>query len=156
VLLVALLFASVCGLASLVVRLRSALGEVRQQIKWLGFGVGLLLAVFITQAVIDDRLGGRIALLDVVGFLAVPITAGIAILVSPLRDRSGGIPDGLIRGGGGDPVGSSRGAGAGTFLDLAVGAGRGALTAKFRCGGGLAAVGSVGVGSHSSATEGRP
>jgi hypothetical protein len=62
------------------VRLRGALGEVRQQIKWLGSGVGLLLAMFIAQAVIDDRLGGRIALLDVVVFLAVPITAGIAIL----------------------------------------------------------------------------
>jgi signal transduction histidine kinase len=84
-----LLAMGVVSVTSLILRFRRARGVERQQIKWFVFGVTVLVASFLVTAALEP-LGARgfvaDTLIPVVGFFAVPLGAGIAILRYRLFD----------------------------------------------------------------------
>jgi uncharacterized YccA/Bax inhibitor family protein len=72
--------------ASLIVRYRGAVGEEKQQLKWVAFGV-VVLALGVTGTVVWDMVNGSSELSDDTGNLVialsltvVPISIGLAIL----------------------------------------------------------------------------
>jgi hypothetical protein len=84
-----MLAAAVAGLISLVLRFRRARGEERQQLKWLAYAAGLLCAAFLAGPVVwsipslPDWVWTAMFL---VGFSAVPVATGIALLRYRLYD----------------------------------------------------------------------
>jgi hypothetical protein len=84
-----MLGAAVAGLASLVLRFRRARGEERQQLKWLAYAAGLVCAAFLAGPVVwsipslPDWVWTAMFLL---GFSAVPVATGIALLRYRLYD----------------------------------------------------------------------
>jgi hypothetical protein len=86
VLLVALLPVA----ASMLLRFRRARGDERQQLKWVAYGVGVLLGTVVfseAEELVGVSLGSTFSrVVDALGLLAVPIAAGIAILRYRLYD----------------------------------------------------------------------
>ncbi len=78
--------------ASMLVRYRRARGDERQQLKWVAYGVGVLVASVVFSELVEDAIGGispgsaLSLVVDAVGTLAVPVAAGIAILRHRLYD----------------------------------------------------------------------
>jgi signal transduction histidine kinase len=79
-----LLLLGLVSLGSLVVRYRRASSGERQQIKWFAFGAGLLALYFLVDVLLSllaIRRGFILgSILPIVGFLALPVGAGIGIL----------------------------------------------------------------------------
>jgi hypothetical protein len=77
--------------ASMFLRFRRARGEERQQLKWVAYGVGVLVASVVfsewIEGLIGVRSGSLISLLvGAVGILGVPVATGIAVLRYRLYD----------------------------------------------------------------------
>lgn len=69
------------GVASLVVRYRRSVGDVRLQMKWLLVTVGLPIVVFVLLALAEELLGLSFSnLLYAVMYLAIPVGLGISLL----------------------------------------------------------------------------
>ena len=86
------LAAILASVASLIVRYRRAVGEEKQQLKWVAFGV-VVLAIGVAGTVVWDMVNGSAELSDDTGNLVialsltvVPITIGLAILRYRLYD----------------------------------------------------------------------
>jgi len=86
------LAAILASVASLIVRYRRAVGEEKQQLKWVAFGVAVL-AIGVAGTVVWDMVNGSAELSDDTGNLVialsltvVPITIGLAILRYRLYD----------------------------------------------------------------------
>jgi signal transduction histidine kinase len=78
------------ALASLILRFRRAGGRQRRQIKWFAFGAAVLVAMFLTTAIVP-ALGGAIppvleTIMVAVAYMALPVGAAIAILRHRLYD----------------------------------------------------------------------
>jgi hypothetical protein len=87
----ALLVCCVLAVISVFVRLQSAEGEERQQIKWFAYAAAVLLSTFflgLPLAAMIEAIGGAWAGLVpiVIGVLALPVAVGIAILRYRLYD----------------------------------------------------------------------
>ena len=81
---VIVLLLGVISLISVILRYRRAGGQQRQQIKWFAFGVAVLVSVFLAE-MLTSTLGVPIpepisTIVVAVGFIALPVGAGIAIL----------------------------------------------------------------------------
>ena len=78
------------GIVSLVIRYRRAGAEVRQQIKWFGAGVVVLLVALIVGSVTTASQANWTApiplIAEVIGFSAVPLCIGVAVLKYRLYD----------------------------------------------------------------------
>ena len=86
VLFVALIVAAA---TSVIVRFRRAKGEERQQLKWFAYAAGLMAAMFVVQAVFESTQFGISwvsTVIAVLAFMAIPVSAGIAILRYRLYD----------------------------------------------------------------------
>ncbi len=86
-----LLVCCVLAVISVFVRLQSAQGEERQQIKWFAYAAALLLSTFflgLPLAAVIGAIGGGWAgfIPIVIGVLAIPVAVGIAILKYRLYD----------------------------------------------------------------------
>jgi hypothetical protein len=86
-----LLVCCVLSVISVFVRLQSAQGEERQQIKWFAYAAALLLSTFflgLPLAAVIGAIGGGWAgfIPIVIGILAIPVSVGIAILRYRLYD----------------------------------------------------------------------
>jgi signal transduction histidine kinase len=80
----------VISLVSVILRYRRAGGQQRRQIKWFAFGVAVLVSVFLAE-MLTTALGLSVpepiaTILVAVGFMALPVGAGIAILKHGLYD----------------------------------------------------------------------
>jgi signal transduction histidine kinase len=87
---VIVLLLGVISLISVILRYRRAGGQQRQQIKWFAFGVAVLISVFLAE-MLTTALGVPVpepipTILVAVGFMALPVGAGIAILRHGLYD----------------------------------------------------------------------
>ena len=72
------------SVASVFIRFRRAGGVERQQIKWVAFGLlAAFIAIFLSDFVSDETLS---AIVGGVGFLAFPISIGVAVLRFHLYD----------------------------------------------------------------------
>jgi hypothetical protein len=76
---------------SMLLRFRRARGDERQQMKWVAYGTGVLLATTLFTELIVDMTGispGSTAfvLVDTLGIVAVPIATGVAVLKYRLYD----------------------------------------------------------------------
>lgn len=74
--------------ASLVVRLRRSSGEERRQVEWLAYAIGawVLVLVIMMLALAAGAYGPVLAVVTMVGFLAIPATAALAMLRRHLFD----------------------------------------------------------------------
>jgi hypothetical protein len=72
--------------ASMVVRFRRSRGIERQQLKWMAWAAGLLAGSFVVAVFWDPTTVLWAQLLVVLGFTAIPVAAGIAILRYRLYD----------------------------------------------------------------------
>ena len=73
-------------LAAVVVRFRRARGEERQQLKWFGYGVGLLVGVVIITLVLFLSGLYDTSMLFSLGIIGIPVSVGVAILRYRLYD----------------------------------------------------------------------
>lgn len=76
--------ATIGAVASLVIRLRRARGEERQQIKWFGYAALLAVAVLIPLFILESP--GTFELFGGLAFLCLPASVGVAILKYRLYD----------------------------------------------------------------------
>ena len=83
----ALIVSCVGSVITVFVRLQTAEGIERQQIKWFAYGAALLLGSFASSSAVG-QVGGQWAVfaLIVTGLLGIPVTVGIAILKYRLYD----------------------------------------------------------------------
>ena len=72
--------------ASLVIRFRRAMGEERQQIKWLAFAASIIPVWFLVSPAVEAVAPMLFQVLEVLLFMGIPISAGIAILKYRLYD----------------------------------------------------------------------
>jgi hypothetical protein len=77
--------APVAGLAALVVRLRRARGDEREQVKWVLGAFVLLAALFVVASTLFGRFGG-VELILAAGIVGVPVATAIGILKYRLYD----------------------------------------------------------------------
>jgi signal transduction histidine kinase len=82
------------GLASLVVRLRRSRGDQREQVKWVAFSAGLIVAAFVLYLIAyvaaggttDTALANGLETLIILGVMSVPVAVAIGILKYHLYD----------------------------------------------------------------------
>jgi signal transduction histidine kinase len=88
-----LLISMLAAAISVVFRLRLAVGEERQQVKWFAYFAGLLVALFVIQAIVRHILSASTPTFEVawglawvVAYAGLPIATGLAILKYRLYD----------------------------------------------------------------------
>ncbi len=83
-----LLLSCIASVISVFVRLQSAMGEERQQIKWFAYAAAVLLGTFFVLAPAAQKIGGPAAafVFIVTGLLGIPVAVGVAILKYRLYD----------------------------------------------------------------------
>jgi hypothetical protein len=77
--------------ASILLRFRRARGDERQQLKWVAYGTGVLVATTLFSEWISHILGishgsAAFVLVDTLGIMAIPIATGVAVLKYRLYD----------------------------------------------------------------------